>query len=204
MSLLCTTWAKLAETSIFVSDNAIRPGLLTLSAALLTVSEANVALWVGCSKVLERTWSILSTEGVEDDDAWAFSLRLNGTLAELGWGGWKMVGLPMLLKATSKGSSYLQTSDGMNDEQKRGRIRLFFSFLATLRRHKKISAGEVDMVWRNRLETLAVSRLRSLLVLPEQLDEESVGFCLSIGPLMQFTPSNSTLHRLPNSTIFLS
>ncbi|KAJ7582352.1 hypothetical protein C8J56DRAFT_792691, partial [Mycena floridula] len=49
-------------------------------------------LWLSSGrKLLEQSWTDTR-----------FVIQLHGTLAELGWGGWKMITLPMLLKKTGQ------------------------------------------------------------------------------------------------------
>lgn len=92
-------------------------------------------------KFMQRVW------GSED---LRFALQLNGALAELGWGGWKLVALPLVLKNTVKPE--ILENDG----------KAVLEFLARVKRARKISAGEVDLVWRTRVEKCALERLGSI------------------------------------------
>lgn len=71
-------------------------------------------------------------------------MKLHATLADLSWPGWKLVALPPLLKATRK----LNVLTSQVDHP-----RLVVDFLAGLVRAKKLGVEDVDLVWREGLET---------------------------------------------------
>jgi U3 small nucleolar RNA-associated protein 20 len=109
--------------------------------------------WIGSGlKFLQRIWGLVERPAGDDEDAvcLTLSLKLHGSLAELGWGGWKMVALPLVLKATVRPS--------LLDQEPRK----LFSFLASLKRLKKLNPGEVDMVWKAKIEKCALARLEVL------------------------------------------
>ncbi|KAF8641440.1 hypothetical protein AX16_009953 [Volvariella volvacea WC 439] len=143
--------------------------LLKFAVSLLTVSEGDLAMWAGSGvKFLERVWS-LATEDVTraasltdsnanadtgNGHAWVFALRLSGSLAELGWGGWKVVGVPLTIKATNRA-----TNGDWSSQAGKKRRALLLGYLASMKRLKRIGASETDMVWRKRIESLAAGRL---------------------------------------------
>ena len=109
--------------------------------------------WIGSGlKFLQRLWGLIERRPGDDEDAFcvALSIKLHGVLAELGWGGWKMVALPLVLKATTRPNL-------MENEPE-----TLFSFLASLKRLKRINPGDVDMVWKTKIERCALSRLEVL------------------------------------------
>ncbi|KAF6761032.1 U3 snoRNP protein Utp20 [Ephemerocybe angulata] len=114
--------------------------LLPFAVSLYTSTE--MAAWISQGmKFLQRAWSLASG----DDFHWTFVIQLNGALAELGWGGWKLVALPLLLKNTVKEGVAMKEGT--------------FSFLARVRRGKKLSVEQTDLVWRTRVEKAARERL---------------------------------------------
>ena len=110
---------------------------------------------------MQRSWGLNRLDG--DEDPVSFGLKFNGCLAELEWGGWKLVALPLLLKSTVK-------SDLIEERPRR-----LIGFLAALKRAKKLITGETDAVWRARIEMCALDRLRVW----KKQDDDSVGFCQS-------------------------
>ncbi|KAG1818154.1 armadillo-type protein [Suillus subaureus] len=85
----------------------------------------------------------------------SFGLMLCGVLAELGWGGWKLVGLPALLKATS---GLLQAEPTLT-------LRL----LASLQHSGKL--GEVDIVWRRSVDSWIQIYLSNWEISDESVDD---------------------------------
>ena len=108
---------------------------------------------------MQRSWGLNRQDG--DEDPLLFALKFNGCLAELEWGGWKLVALPLLLKSTVK-------SDLIEKRPRR-----LIGFLAALKTAKKLITGETDAVWRARIEKCALDRLRAW----KKQDDDSVGFC---------------------------
>ncbi|KAG1788657.1 armadillo-type protein [Suillus plorans] len=84
----------------------------------------------------------------------SFGLMLCGVLAELGWGGWKLVGLPALLKATP---TLLQAEHTLT-------LRL----LASLQHSGKL--GEVDIVWKRSVDRWIQTHLSSWEISDESVD----------------------------------
>ncbi|KAJ2918304.1 hypothetical protein MD484_g2111, partial [Candolleomyces efflorescens] len=122
--------------------------LLPFATSLFMASE--MALWLSNGmKFLQRAWGFVERPPRDDGDDFCleFALRLNGSLAELGWGGWKLVALPLVLKMSVKPNLLEKQTTKL------------FTFLAVLRKSKKISSGEVDLVWRTKVEKCALDRL---------------------------------------------
>ena len=163
-------------------NGTLRATLLRFTTALYTASD--MALWLGPGRnFLQRSWDeaasnysdILAYSDVEMQLTMpseqqppttyierysiytGFTLPLHASLAELSWGGWKLVALPLILKHT------LQLF-GKVAEQK-GDVslsRYLLAFLAALKRSKKLSPSEVDIVWRERLEKWCLERMGRL------------------------------------------
>jgi len=109
-----------------------------------------MALWIGLGrKFLERSW-----------EHPVFAIRVHGALAELGWGGWKLIALPTVLKMTPQ---LLETEP-----------RRTIGLLAALHRERKL--GEVDLVWRLKVETWVTSRLINWERSQESVSAISVSF----------------------------
>ncbi|KAG2752966.1 hypothetical protein P692DRAFT_201706512, partial [Suillus brevipes Sb2] len=102
----------------------------------------------------------------------SFGLMLCGVLAELGWGGWKLVGLPALLKATP---SLLQAEPTLT-------LRL----LASLQHSGKL--GEVDIVWKRSVDSWIQTHLSSW-----EISDESVDDLYNITSLSTFADSLAPL-----------
>jgi U3 small nucleolar RNA-associated protein 20 len=123
-------------------------------------------LWVGAGrKFLQYAWGA-QTDVLENGNTnLQFALKVNGCLAELGWGGWKLVGLPLTLK--------MCLLPAVLQAEPRGVLGL----LAALRRGKKLNGGDTDLVWRTKLEKWALGRLEGW-----EIDnvEESVGEKVSL------------------------
>ncbi|KAM6502751.1 Armadillo-type fold [Amanita muscaria] len=128
-----------------------------------------------------------------------FIFPFHSCLAELSWGGWKLVALPLVLKHT------LQLFSKITDDK--GDVtmsRVFLAFLATLRRGKKLSPSEVDVVWRERLEKWSLGRLSNIGQGSDKNtwpEEETAEFndILALSPFLSATFSKSLLH-LVNKT----
>ncbi|KAK2463026.1 hypothetical protein APHAL10511_004681 [Amanita phalloides] len=84
----------------------------------------------------------------------SFTLPLYASLAELSWGGWKLIALPLVLKHTLPFLRQEGTDGHM--------ARILLAFLASLRRLKRLGPSEVDVVWRERLEKWCVDRVGGL------------------------------------------
>ncbi|KAF8883245.1 armadillo-type protein [Infundibulicybe gibba] len=103
--------------------------LLKFITALLTASD--MALWLSSGRGL------------------FFLARPEWMLAEIGWGGWKLIAMPLLLKNT--------VSPSMLEKEP---LRILH-FLAALAHSNKLGSGEVDMVWASKVERWILTRLRS-------------------------------------------
>ena len=107
------------------------PFLLKFATAVLTAGDTS--LWLGPGrKIMERAW-----------DNPLFGIQLCGGLAELGWGGWKMIALPSVLKMTQR----------LLEEEPAAAVRLLSSL------EKKKILGDVDLVWRSKVEGWVKPRL---------------------------------------------
>jgi U3 small nucleolar RNA-associated protein 20 len=103
----------------------------------------------------------------------SLGLMLCGVLAELGWGGWKLVGLPSLLSATR---TLLESEPTLT-------LRL----LASLQNTGKL--GEVDIVWKRGVDSWIKKRLSSWEISDEWIDDlynilSLSVFCDSLPPLL--------------------
>lgn len=119
---------------------SLHPSLLKYTIGMLTASD--MSIWLGPGlKFLQRCW------GSRDAATISFTLNLHGCLAELEWGAWKLIALPLVLITTVK-SEFL-------DSQARNTL----SFLASLKRAKMLGDADVDLVWREKIEKVALERL---------------------------------------------
>ncbi|CAA7260357.1 unnamed protein product [Cyclocybe aegerita] len=114
--------------------------ILRFATSLYLTSE--MPLWLGPGlKFLQSTWnSQIST---------SFALKLNLCLADSGWSGWKLIAQPLVMKAIVKADLCLLDRE-------------LVGFLGALRRAKKLGApAEVDVVWKKKIETMVIGRLKS-------------------------------------------
>ncbi|KAJ6608583.1 armadillo-type protein [Mycena sp. CBHHK59/15] len=135
---------------------SLASSLLRLATALLTASpDANAAFWMGKGReILDMVWSAGSIDDTNVNGGVLFGISLTGALADLGWAGWRPVGVPLLLRMTSK---ILMMKDGAEELQKKA-VRL----VASLWRTKKLTGNDGDIVWRNCVENWGVKRLREM------------------------------------------
>lgn len=99
----------------------------------------------------------------------SFTLKLHLCLADANWGGWKMIALPIVLRST------IRPETGLTDRYQRELI----SFLAALKREKKLGAsGEADVVWKKKIESVVLGRLK-FSVLSTGSSEEMVSISYS-------------------------
>jgi U3 small nucleolar RNA-associated protein 20 len=125
-----------------LSHPALHPALLRFTTSTFTAAE--MPLWVGPAyNFLQSLWAS------KDRSVLKLTLSLNLSLAELGWGGWKIVALPLLLKNT-------MSQDVLESDPRR-----VINFLASLKRLKKLSTGDTDFVWRERVERFVTRRLQN-------------------------------------------
>ncbi|KAF7374911.1 DRIM domain-containing protein [Mycena sanguinolenta] len=129
----------------------IRAAALPLATALLTASpEANPAFWMSHGReLLDIVWNNAGSE-----TAVSFAISLTGSLAELGWAGWRAIGVPVLLRMTCK---IISAQDGDEDLRRRT-----MGLIAELWRTKKLGSGDGDVVWRNCVESWSVKKLREM------------------------------------------
>ena len=143
----CVTASQLSQLasalpSIHISPS-IETALLNCSIAVLTAGDMSVATSPG---------RLFITEALKVPK---FGASLPGALAELSWGGWKLVVLPALLRSTG---------DLLATEPKHT-LRLF----ASLSRADKL--GEVDIVWRRTIDIWLCERLSHWELTPDGVDE---------------------------------
>jgi U3 small nucleolar RNA-associated protein 20 len=124
-------------------DMHLHPEILNFASSLLTAGDMSMSTGPGRAFVARAL-------GVP-----SFGLMLCGVLAELGWGGWKLVGLPALLKATP---SLLQAEPTLT-------LRL----LASLQHSGKL--GEVDIVWKRSVDSWIQTHLSSWEISDESVDD---------------------------------
>ncbi|KAF9449246.1 hypothetical protein P691DRAFT_667809, partial [Macrolepiota fuliginosa MF-IS2] len=140
-------------SSLPLDSKELHPALLKFTSALFFASDTS--LWLGPGlKFLQRTWSTPSTAPSNTSPTQTtsttttasttteFAIKLHAILADLNWGGWKLIALPLLLKATRKLDSMSANMDP----------RLVVDFLAGLCRTRKLTIEEVDVVWKEGCE----------------------------------------------------
>ncbi|OSX61435.1 hypothetical protein POSPLADRAFT_1144486 [Postia placenta MAD-698-R-SB12] len=111
-------------------NDLLHPAVLKFSTATLTAGD--MALWMGPGrKVLERVW-----------ERPTLALELCAALSDLGWGGWKSLALPHVLKHTP---ALLQSHARETAE-----------LLAALQRERRLAS--VDIVWKQRVQAWVDSR----------------------------------------------
>lgn len=114
-----------------------------------------MSLWLGPGlKYLQRSWTLPPSTA---DDAFSgtplsFALKLHLCLADVNWGGWKLIALPVLIKSTAKPDL------GLVDREQRRLI----AFLAALVRGGKLGTpAELDASWKTKVENVIIARLTS-------------------------------------------
>ncbi|KAJ7931499.1 armadillo-type protein [Mycena leptocephala] len=147
---LLAAFPSVLKISLASPSPDMRAALLCLATALLTASpEANPSFWMGKGReVLDVVWNAGSDASV------LFAISLTGALAELGWAGWRAIGVPVLLRMSSK---LLTAKDGVEELQRRT-----VGLIADLWRTKKLGAGDGDVVWRNYIESWGGRKLREM------------------------------------------
>ncbi|KAF8622933.1 hypothetical protein AX15_006611 [Amanita polypyramis BW_CC] len=163
-------------------NGTLRVALLQFATALYTASD--MTLWLGLGRnFLQRSWDEATSDHPDilpQDDVRVqpgalseqqladisierrslyicFTLPLHASLAELSWGGWKPVALPLVLKHTLQ---LFGEVTGQNLDMELSRYLL--AFIAALKRTKKLSPSEVGVVWRERLEKWCLERMDRL------------------------------------------
>ncbi|OCH91059.1 hypothetical protein OBBRIDRAFT_887230 [Obba rivulosa] len=138
----------------------LHDALLKFSVSALTAGD--MALWMGPGrKALEHAW-----------ERPQLGLELTGALADAGWGGWKLLAQPLVLKRAPQ----------LLDSHTRETLEL----LVVGQREKRL--GEVDVVFRQRLQTWVEGRLSSW-----ELTEDNVLILHDVLALSALLPSISPL-----------
>ncbi|KAF8957355.1 armadillo-type protein [Flammula alnicola] len=156
MSVVCGVrqGSRLTESqkSTLFADLNTLPILAQLHTSLLRYA---TSLFVAGLKFLQRTWNPLSPASDSSvpfpQTQLSFTLKFHLCLADAGWGGWKLIALPVLFKSTLKPELKL-----MEFEQRR-----LISFLSALTRGKKLgNVGELDLAWKKKAEAVIAGRLK--------------------------------------------
>ena len=160
----------------------LHAAVLRFTTALYTASD--MALWIGSGRrFLQRSWDEAASDFSDKANALvdadvdmqpslsseqqqpnapsqsgsiytSFTLPFHACLAELSWGGWKLIALPLVLKHT------LPLFINVDQDQHDGQLsRFLLAFLAALKRSKKLNPSEVDVVWRERLEKHCLDKI---------------------------------------------
>ncbi|KAJ6494813.1 hypothetical protein C8R47DRAFT_384388 [Mycena vitilis] len=147
---LIAAFPTMLSIAIRSPSTQMRAALLRLATALLTASpEANPSFWMGKGReILDTVWTN------DSDTAVLFAISVTGALAELGWAGWRAIGVPVLLRMSSK---IIMAKDGVDELQRRT-----VGLIADLWRTKKLSTGDGDVVWRNCIESWGIRKLREM------------------------------------------
>jgi U3 small nucleolar RNA-associated protein 20 len=102
-------------------------------------------------KFLQNLWSPPSDSSFNQSSL-SFALNLHLCLADAGWAGWKLIGLPLVLRSTIKPGLQLMDSQG-------GEL---IHFVAALKRGRKLGpSSDIDPVWRRKIEVVVVDCLQS-------------------------------------------
>jgi U3 small nucleolar RNA-associated protein 20 len=136
--------------------------LLRFAASALTAGD--ISLWINIGKkALEHAWGNLPI---------SFAVQLSGALAELGWGGWKQVALPLFLRGSLKS---LDTET--------------ITTIAVLCREGMIDPEfGVDVVWRVKVENWLIDKLKTW---GEQGVTDSVGVINDVFSISENFPTTS-------------
>ena len=146
----------LAETNLLPLVRPLHVTLLKFTTSILTASHSQSEmqqLWVGHGlRFLRRVWGAdpaHTPNGNRDVElaALEFAIKVTGSLAELGWGGWKAVGMPLVMR--------MCVAEKVLELDGQGVLEL----LAALRRGKKLIAGDTDLVWRGKVEKWLLGKL---------------------------------------------
>ncbi|ESK84634.1 u3 snornp protein utp20 [Moniliophthora roreri MCA 2997] len=117
----------------------LHAAFLRLTSSLLTAGD--MSAWMSSGRALTRLW--------DNDEMIEFTLQLHGILADLSWGGWKMIALPVLVRKTPK---FME-----------GKGREVIRLLASISRSGKISLADVDLVWKHKMEEWSEGRLKDVI-----------------------------------------
>ncbi|KAF5354672.1 hypothetical protein D9756_005618 [Leucocoprinus leucothites] len=184
-----TTLFALSQT-LPLNNRTLHPALLKLISALFIASDTS--LWLGPGlKFLQQAWSSPSvpsstspTSTSSSTPSVEFALRLHSILADLNWGGWKLVALPLLLKATRK------------PENLDADPQLIIDSLAGLVRARKLNVEDVDVVWKENWERWLVDERLALL---ETQLQGGDAVAAEIDNILAFSPFMS--HKLTTKLI---
>ncbi|KAJ6513279.1 hypothetical protein C8R45DRAFT_857772 [Mycena sanguinolenta] len=147
---LLAAFPSVLNISLAAPSPPMQAASLRLATALLTASpEANPAFWMSHGReLLDTVWNAGSETAV------LFAISLTGSLAELGWAGWRAIGVPVLLRMTCK---IISAQDDAEDLRRRT-----VGLIAELWRTKKLGTSDGDVVWRNCVESWSVKKLREM------------------------------------------
>ncbi|KAK7030946.1 U3 snoRNP protein [Paramarasmius palmivorus] len=152
---------------------ALHPALLRFTSSLLNTGD--MSAWMSSGRhLLNRLW-----ENEKDTETIGFTLKLHGVLADLGWGGWKMIALPALVKKSPK----------LLEVKGREVVRL----LAALSRSGKLAAGDVDLVWRKKVEEWSELRLKVLV--GKVMDPEE---CAELDDILSLSTHSDSKAKIPS------
>jgi len=146
----CALFSNLTDLPIYPNSHT---QLLRYVTAVYIAGD--MSLWLGPGlKFLQRIWAT-PTSSLDEQSPFAqtqlsFTLKLHLCLADAGWGGWKLVAMPVLLKSLTKPEFGLMTHNQKH----------FIAFLAGLQKGSSLgSANDVDIVWRTKIETVVSAQL---------------------------------------------
>ncbi|KAF7327783.1 DRIM domain-containing protein [Mycena kentingensis (nom. inval.)] len=161
------------------SAPAFRASLLRLTTALLTATpDGNASFWMGKGRDI-----LDSLLNASDPDVVLFGIALTGALADLGWPGWRAVGVPVVLRVSGR----ILNAKEKNDELQRRTVGL----IAHLWRTKKLASGDGDVVWRKAVEVWGVAQLKELSEDLDRLDWGETALLSDILALSTFFSPNS-------------
>jgi len=153
------TFTDAQKTSLFVELNnlpvtsQLYTSIILYTTSLFAASE--MPHWIGPGlKFLQNLWNTSPPPSESTPFAQtrlSFALKTYLCLGDTSWGGWKMIALPLVFKSTMK------PEIGLIEHP-----RELIAFLAALKRGKKLGLpGEVDVVWKRKMEALVIERLKS-------------------------------------------
>ena len=131
-------------------------------------------------KFLQSLWSPPSGSSGFERSLLSFALKLHLCLAEAGWAGWKLIGLPLVFRLSIK--SDLQLIDNNRGE--------LVSFAAALKRGRKLGTSvDIDTIWRRKMEVVVLGCLKSCTWKAESLNE--------VSPVHQFLTHSNLICQIP-------
>jgi U3 small nucleolar RNA-associated protein 20 len=147
----------------------------------------DMSMWLGHGlKFLQTLWKPPSDPSAFEKSSLSFALKLHLCLADAGWAGWKLIGLPLVFRSTVKPD--LQLMDSHRRE--------LISFVAALKRGRKlVPSADVDPVWRRKIEAVVLGCLKSCSRKAESVDEVSCihSFLSHTHPIFQVLELNDLL-----------